>query len=92
MTNLEIVEIVHGLAHPLRLHLAELIYRSPAPMTVTELIIATGKRAPTVSASLAVLRTAGVLRAVRQHRNVLYTLRSNGAGEIVSALLRVQDL
>jgi ArsR family transcriptional regulator len=64
--------ILKAIAHPARLHIVDLLRRSPE--CVCHLSAALAKSQPYVSQQLAVLRNAGVIVDEREGANVFYRL------------------
>ncbi len=74
-------EIFKALAHPCRLYLLNLL-RSQE-IQVCEMARETGRRQPYISQHLAMLRSAGLVRARREGACVYYCLADARVGELV---------
>jgi ArsR family transcriptional regulator len=74
-------ELFKALASPVRLAIVDLL--AAEPRFVHQLVELTGLTQPHVSQHLRVLRQAGVVRGVRQHREIAYGLRDEHVAHIV---------
>ena len=74
-------ELFKALSSPVRLAIVDLL--TAEPRYVHQLVELTGLTQPHVSQHLRVLRLAGVVRGVRQRREIAYTLRDEHVAHIV---------
>ena len=74
-------ELFKVLASPVRLAIVDLL--AAEPRYVHQLVELTGLTQPHVSQHLRVLRHAGVVRGVRQNREIAYALRDEYVAQIV---------
>lgn len=74
-------ELFRALASPVRLAIVDLLIAQPR--YVHQIVELTGLSQPLVSQHLRVLRHAGIVRGVRQHREIAYTLRDEHVAHIV---------
>ncbi|GID29782.1 ArsR/SmtB family transcription factor [Paractinoplanes brasiliensis] len=74
-------ELFKALSSPIRLAIVDLL--AAEPRYVHQLVELTGLTQPHVSQHLRVLRMAGVVRGVRQSREIAYTLRDDHVAHIV---------
>ncbi len=74
-------ELFKALASPVRLAIVDLL--AERPRYVHQLVEFTGLTQPHVSQHLRILRHAGVVRGVRQHREIAYALRDDHVAHIV---------
>jgi ArsR family transcriptional regulator len=81
-------ELFRALCDPNRLTLVARLATANGPLTVTEASTCCGVHISGVSRHLATLRDAGVLRAIKQGREVLYEL---DCGALASALRQLAD-
>lgn len=70
-----------ALASPIRLAIVDLL--AAEPRYVHQIVELTGLTQPHVSQHLRVLRDAGVVRGMRQHREIAYALRDEHVAHIV---------
>ena len=77
--------LLRAMAHPGRLEVLDLL--AAAPRTVGELIEATRQTSPGMSQQLRVLRDAGVVRARRDGRFVVYAVAHPAVGHLVRDVL-----
>jgi ArsR family transcriptional regulator len=80
-------EFCKAMAHPVRLEIIDLL--KARGLTVHELAEAVGISQANVSQHLAVLRSRGVVRAVRQGNTVTYTLENR---KIVDACMLIREI
>lgn len=78
-------KLLRGFSDPSRLAILEAI--RARPLTVTDIVAATGLSQPNVSSHLSCLRDCGLVWREQQGRNALYSL----ADDRVVALLRLAD-
>lgn len=78
-------KLLRGFSDPSRLAILDTL--RARPMTVTEIVAATGLSQPNVSSHLSCLRDCGLVWREQQGRNALYSL----ADDRVVALLRLAD-
>ena len=81
-------ELFRALCDPNRLTLVARLASATEPLTVTEAATCCGVHISGVSRHLAMLRSAGVLRATKQGREVRYEL---DCGALASALRQLAD-
>jgi DNA-binding transcriptional ArsR family regulator len=74
-------DLFKALSSPIRLAIVELL--AVEPRFVHQLVELTGLTQPHVSQHLRVLRHAGVVRGVRQNREIAYALRDEHVAHIV---------
>ena len=74
-------ELFKALSSPVRLAIVDLL--TAEPRYVHQLVELTGLTQPHVSQHLRVLRLAGVVRGVRQRREIAHTLRDEHVAHIV---------
>ena len=74
-------ELFKALSSPVRLAIVDLL--TAEPRYVHQLVELTGLTQPHVSQHLRVLRLAGVVRGVRQRREIAYALRDEHVAHIV---------
>ncbi|GAA3927258.1 ArsR/SmtB family transcription factor [Actinoplanes auranticolor] len=74
-------ELFKALASPVRLAIVDLL--AVRPRYVYQLVELTGLTQPHVSQQLRILRHAGLVHGVRQHREIAYTLRDDHVAHIV---------
>ena len=74
-------DLFKALSSPVRLAIVDLL--ATEPRYVHQLVELTGLTQPHVSQHLRVLRHAGVVRGVRQHREIAYGLRDEHIAHIV---------
>src|SRR6266516_5532248 len=82
--NNQLFTLAQALADPLRLGVLQHLMEGPA--TVSELQSLTGESQSKVSNHLAVLRESGLVRATREGRQMVYTLRYASVGQLVDSL------
>ena len=78
-------ELFKVLASPVRLAIVDLLAQQPR--YVNQIVEITGLTQPHVSQQLRVLRHAGLVRGVRQHRRIAYALRDDHVARIVREAL-----
>jgi DNA-binding transcriptional ArsR family regulator len=83
--NKRAVELAEALADPLRLMVLQHLMSGSA--TVSELMSVTGAAQSKVSNHLRLLRQRGLVRAVRQGRQRVYTLRDQSIARLIGCLL-----
>ena len=82
--NATIVGLAQALSDPLRLSILQQLMEGPA--TVSELMSLTGASQSKVSNHLALLRERNLVRATRDRRQSIYTLRDASVGQLVESL------
>src|SRR5713226_8277649 len=82
--NNQLFILAQALADPLRLVILQQLMGGPA--TVSELQSFTGESQSKVSNHLALLRERDLVRATRQGRQMIYTLRDASVGQLVESL------
>lgn len=82
--------LAQALADPVRLAMLQQLMAGPA--TVSELQSLTGASQSNVSNHLALLRERGLVRATREGRQVIYTLRDASVGQLVESLTLVAGM
>lgn len=82
--------LAQALADPVRLAILQQLMAGPA--TVSELQSLTGASQSNVSNHLALLRERGLVRATREGRQVIYTLRDASVGQLVESLTLVAGM
>jgi len=88
--NDQLFTLAQALADPLRL--AILQHLMEGPTTVSELLSLTGASQSKVSNHLALLRERSLVRATREGRQMLYSLRDASVGQLVEALTTVAGM
>jgi DNA-binding transcriptional ArsR family regulator len=88
--NDQLFTLAQALADPLRL--AILQHLMEGPTTVSELLSLTGASQSKVSNHLALLRGRDLVRATREGRQMLYSLRDASVGQLVEALTTVAGM
>ena len=83
-SNEILVELAQALADPLRLLILQHLIEGPA--TVSELISVTGEAQSKLSNHLAVLRERELVRARREGRQMVYTLRDASVAQLIESL------
>jgi DNA-binding transcriptional ArsR family regulator len=79
-----IVGLAQALADPLRLSILQQLMEGPA--TVSELMSLAGATQSKVSNHLALLRERKLVRATRDHRQIIYTLHDASVGQLIESL------
>ena len=82
--------LAQALADPSRLAMLQQLMVGPA--TVSELQSLTGASQSNVSNHLALLRERGLVRAAREGRQIIYTLRDASVGQLVESLTLVAGM
>jgi len=82
--NDQLFTLAQALADPLRLVMLQQLMEGPA--TVSELQSLTGESQSKVSNHLALLRERDLVRATREGRQMIYTLRDASVGQLVESL------
>jgi DNA-binding transcriptional ArsR family regulator len=82
--------LAQALADPVRLAMLQQLMGGPA--TVSELQSLTGASQSNVSNHLALLRERGLVRASREGRQIIYTLRDASVGHLVESLTVVAGM
>ncbi|HEU4782548.1 MAG TPA: metalloregulator ArsR/SmtB family transcription factor [Ktedonobacterales bacterium] len=82
--------LAQALADPVRLAILQQLMEGPA--TVSELQSLTGASQSNVSNHLALLRERGLVRATREGRQIIYTLRDASVGHLVESLTLVAGM
>ncbi|HEY1348473.1 MAG TPA: metalloregulator ArsR/SmtB family transcription factor [Ktedonobacteraceae bacterium] len=82
--------LAQALADPLRLAILQHLLQGPA--SVSELLSLTGQAQAKVSNHLAVLRERGLVRAIREGRQIVYTLLDASVGQLVESLTAVAGM
>lgn len=85
--NTPVLALAQALADPLRLLLLQHLIEGPA--TVSELVAATGEAQSKLSNHLAVLRERELVRAKREGRQVVYSLRDASVAQLIESLSAV---
>ncbi|HLZ58787.1 MAG TPA: metalloregulator ArsR/SmtB family transcription factor [Ktedonosporobacter sp.] len=88
--NNQLVSLAQALADPLRLVLLQHLMEGPA--TVSELQSLTDESQSKVSNHLALLRERDLVRATREGRQMIYTLRDATVGQLVESLTVVAGM
>src|SRR5258708_18400023 len=88
--NNQLFECGEGLGDPLRLVMVQQLMEGPA--TVSELQSLTGEAQSKVSNHLALLRERDLVRATREGRQMIYTLRDASVGQLVESLTVVAGM
>ena len=88
--NDQLVTLAQALADPLRLVILQQLMEGPA--TVSELQSLTGESQSKVSNHLALLRERDLVRATREGRQMIYTLRDATVGQLVESLTLVAGM
>src|SRR6266567_3704996 len=88
--NNQLLTLAQALADPLRLVMLQQLMEGPA--TLSELQSLTGESQSKVSNHLAVLRERGLVRATREGRQMVYTLRDASVGQLVESLTVVAGM
>jgi DNA-binding transcriptional ArsR family regulator len=88
--NKQLFTLAQALADQLRLSVLQHLMEGPA--TVSELQSLTGESQSKVSNHLAVLRERGLVRATREGRQMVYTLRDASVGQLVESLTVVAGM
>jgi DNA-binding transcriptional ArsR family regulator len=86
MASDDALRVAQAVAEPVRLAILERLLNGPA--TVADLVARTGATQPNVSNHLAVLREAGLVRAVREGRTAVYRLRGRDVASLMRSLAR----
>jgi DNA-binding transcriptional ArsR family regulator len=86
----QLFTLAQALADPLRLVILQQLMEGPA--TVSELQSLTGEAQSKVSNHLALLRERDLVRATREGRQMIYTLRDASVGQLVEALTLVAGM
>lgn len=79
----ELSEKLKALAHPYRLSIVEQLYRQPS--NVNGIVEILGIPQPSVSAHLARLRTAGIIRGERSGQEIHYSIVDEDARQLLHA-------
>lgn len=82
--------LAQALADPLRLVMLQHLLEGPA--TVSELQSLTGASQSNISNHLALLRERDLVRATREGRHIIYTLRDASVGQLVESLTMVAGM
>lgn len=82
--------LAQALADPLRLVILQYLLEGPA--TVSQLQSLTGASQSKVSNHLALLRGCDLVRATREGRQIIYTLRDASVGQLVESLIAVAGM
>jgi DNA-binding transcriptional ArsR family regulator len=88
--NDQLYTLAQALADPLRLVILQQLMEGPA--TVSELQSLTGESQSKVSNHLALLRERDLVRATREGRQMIYTLRDASVGQLVESLTVVAGM
>ena len=88
--NNQLFTLAQALADPLRLVMLQQLMEGPA--TVSELQSLTGESQSKVSNHLALLRERDLVRATREGRQMIYTLRDASVGQLVESLTVVAGM
>jgi DNA-binding transcriptional ArsR family regulator len=88
--NNQLYTLAQALADPLRLVMLQQLMEGPA--TVSELQSLTGESQSKVSNHLALLRERDLVRATREGRQMIYTLRDASVGQLVESLTVVAGM
>ncbi len=88
--NEQLFTLAQALADPLRLVILQQLMEGPA--TVSELQSLTGEAQSKVSNHLALLRERNLVRATREGRQMIYTLRDASVGQLVESLTVVAGM
>jgi DNA-binding transcriptional ArsR family regulator len=88
--NDQLYTLAQALADPLRLIILQQLMEGPA--TVSELQSLTGESQSKVSNHLALLRERDLVRATREGRQMIYTLRDASVGQLVESLTVVAGM
>jgi DNA-binding transcriptional ArsR family regulator len=88
--NNQLLTLAQALADPLRLVILQQLMEGPA--TVSELQSLTGESQSKVSNHLALLRERDLVRATREGRQMIYTLRDASVGQLVESLTVVAGM
>jgi DNA-binding transcriptional ArsR family regulator len=88
--NEQLITLAQALADPLRLVILQQLMEGPA--TVSELQSLTGEAQSKVSNHLALLRERDLVRATREGRQMIYTLRDASVGQLVESLTVVAGM
>jgi ArsR family transcriptional regulator len=80
-------EFFKALAHPLRIRVLELL--RAGPMSVTQLLEATGAPGSSLSQQLAVLRSRGILTTERRGTTVIYSVPDPALFELLDVARRL---
>lgn len=88
--NDQLFTLAQALADPLRLVILQQLMEGPA--TVSELQSLTGESQSKVSNHLALLRERDLVRATREGRQMIYTLRDASVGQLVESLTVVAGM
>lgn len=88
--NNQLYTLAQALADPLRLVILQQLMEGPA--TVSELQSLTGESQSKVSNHLALLRERDLVRATREGRQMIYTLRDASVGQLVESLTVVAGM
>lgn len=86
----QLVMLAQALADPLRLAILQHLMAGPA--TVSELQSLTGATQSNVSNHLALLRERSLVRATREGRHIVYTVRDASVGHLVESLTLVAGM
>src|SRR6266567_2095282 len=86
----QLFTLAQALADPLRLVILQQLMEGPA--TVSELQSLTGESQSKVSNHLALLRERDLVRATREGRQMIYTLRDASVGQLVESLTVVAGM
>lgn len=77
-----------ALAHPTRLETYRLLVQAgPTGLSAGRIAELTGSLANTLSANLAALTTAGLVRSRREGRSIIYSADFDGMGELLAFLV-----
>ena len=79
-------ELFRTLGHPVRIRVLELL--QDGPKAVSELLVALGVEASSLSQQLAVLRRAGIVVSTRRGTSVFYELAASDVAELMRAARR----
>ncbi len=88
--NNQLFSLAQALADPLRLVMLQHLMEGPA--TVSELQSLTGESQSKVSNHLALLRERDLVRATREGRQIIYSLRDASVGQLVESLTVVAGM
>jgi DNA-binding transcriptional ArsR family regulator len=88
--NDQLLMLTQALADPLRLVILQQLMEGPA--TVSQLQSLTGEAQSKVSNHLALLRERDLVRATREGRQMIYTLRDASIGQLVESLTVVAGM
>lgn len=80
-------ELLHSMAHPLRLRIVHLL--KDGPRSVNEISTALGSTQSSVSRNLAVLRSTGLLTAHRRGAEVFYEITNPKVVEVCEMMRKI---